>query len=84
MIGSTRKRDGRRMTDAEVEAADWHWIQIGQTGSAKLLTLLVEHHGRPDYVIRVPITTEDKPPLVIRCRKTTEQEETAPAGEQGP
>ena len=44
MIGSTRKRDGRRMTDAEVEAADSHWIQIGATGSAKLLLALIKHH----------------------------------------
>jgi hypothetical protein len=45
-MSNSRKRDGRRLTDAEVEAADkWHWNSIGEA-SAKLLARLIEHHTR--------------------------------------
>jgi hypothetical protein len=45
-MSTSRKRDGRRLTDAEVEAADsWHWVSIGEA-CAKLLERLIEHHGK--------------------------------------
>jgi hypothetical protein len=46
MNGSSRKRDGRRLTDAEVESADeWHWVPIG-AACDKLLARLIEHHEK--------------------------------------
>jgi hypothetical protein len=44
-MSASRKRDGRKLTDAEVEAADeWHWVSIGEA-TRKLLARLSEHHG---------------------------------------
>jgi hypothetical protein len=44
-MSDSRKRDGRRLTDAEVEAAfEWHWVSIA-TACDKLLARLVKHHG---------------------------------------
>ena len=43
---STRKSDGRHMSDEDVEAADeWHWVRVGEA-SAKLLARLERHHKR--------------------------------------
>jgi hypothetical protein len=51
-VNKTRKRDGRRMTDAEVEAADaWHWISIGQA-TVKLLERLIKHHSKEENAPR--------------------------------
>jgi hypothetical protein len=56
-VSDSRKRDGRKLTDAEVEAADaWHWVSIGEA-SAKLLARLQEHHGQ---VLAAP-TEKDVP-----------------------
>jgi hypothetical protein len=45
-MSTSRKRDGRRLTDAEVESADaWHWISIG-VACDRLLERLVKHHEK--------------------------------------
>jgi hypothetical protein len=44
---STRKADGRNMTDEDVAAADAHWVQRCATASAKLLARLVKYHEKP-------------------------------------
>lgn len=56
-MGNSRKRDGRKLTDLEVEAADrWHWVSIGEA-SAELLARLQEHHGS-----RLAVPTEKDVP----------------------
>jgi hypothetical protein len=45
-MSNSRKRDGRYLTDAEVEAADeWHWTSIGEACD-RLLERLTKHHKR--------------------------------------
>jgi hypothetical protein len=45
-MSSSRKRDGRKLTDAEVEAADeWHWTSIGEACD-RLLARLQKFHKR--------------------------------------
>jgi hypothetical protein len=48
VMSKSRKRDGRKLTDAEVEAADeWHWISITrrhfhQTATLSLRTTVMD------------------------------------------
>jgi hypothetical protein len=61
-MSTSRKRDGRNLTDAEVESADaWHWISAAEA-SARLLARLIEHHTNKSAAGSEPAAFEEDGP----------------------